>query len=1218
MFNGFYYLFQKIQKYPKTALLSSLLFLVCSIFILQKITFNEDITRIIPSNKTNNNTAQVINEMNFTDKIAVIFKKKKGADNNDLTSAAEAFTDTLPVVKDYYLSVQGTLNEDLFQESFRFVYDNLPIYLNEADYKTIDQKLDNDSLSKQIQQNYETLISGNASFMKDVVVDDPLQLSFLALKKLQQFQGNGDYKFQDGFLFTQDEEKIVLFINPKYGGSETQHNEIFVAKLNALKQHIANKNPKVEVQYFGSPFIAVANAQQIKSDILTTVALSVSALMLLLIFYYRNWLVPIIVMIPTVFGGLFGLLCLYFLRTEISAISLSIAAILIGITIDYALHFLTHSKNTQSMQALFKDVAKPLLMSSSTTAVAFLCLLFVHSDALIDLGIFASISVVATAVFTLIILPHIYKGKALKHSHAIDKIAKYPFEKNKVLIAFTLLLVVLSAFTYHKVQFDGDLSKINYMPEEQQRAEKELYTDNKVAKSLFVVAYNENEDRVLEDNQQIFNKLQSNNYVNNVQSVSSLVPSKTEQLKAIERWKQFWNDSKINQTVEEIETKSVIQGFNEQTHAAFYQLLKKDFSTVNLSSLKQFNEQLYNEFVHGKKRYLLSTVVTIDPKNRDAFVKNFEKENQGKHLLLIDRQALNEQYLGFLVNDFNSLVSYSFIAVFVILFVFYRRIELVLTAAIPIALTGFITAGLMGLLNIPFNIFSTIVCTLVFGHGIDFTIFMTSALQKQYTDGKDEMPLYRTSIILAVLTTILAIGALIFAQHPALKSIALIALIGVSVAVLVTFVLYPLLFKFLFFNRVKKGLSPTTFFLTVRSILMFTYYVIASLTISVFMRVFFWVLPLSKNKKWHFFSSVMSGYMKSVLHLNPAVSKKIFHKERLQQQSVIISNHTSFLDSLTIGMTYSKVVYIVNDWVYKSPVFGRAVKFLGFYPATKGVAQGLVPLEERIGTDFSVMIFPEGTRSRTSEIGRFHKGAFFMAEELKLSIQPVYIHGNADLLPKGDFIIYNANCHVYVGESIALNDERFGTSYTDRTKKISQFFKQEYNKIRLKAEDADYFKQKLFLNFLYKEHGILKAVKRDFGQNKSIYHQLFHLISDKAAIAHVTTDFGQLDFLLVNQFPSRKVHTYNVNEENRSIAKASYINQKFRVKYADDLAEIWQNSNVLILSHLQHFNSAIPQNIKQIIVVGCKFKPNFSGFTQTHDELKIQIFQRDETALMSL
>ena len=76
--------------------------------------------------------------------------------------------------------------------------------------------------------------------------------------------------------------------------------------------------------------------------------------------------------------------------------------------------------------------------------------------------------------------------------------------------------------------------------------------------------------------------------------------------------------------------------------------------------------------------------------------------------------------------------------------------------------------------------------------------------------------------------------------------------------------------------------------------------------------------------------------MKSVLYLKPTVSKKIFNKNNLKQQAVIIANHTSFLDSLTLGMTHAKIVYIVNDWVYKSPVFGRAVKFLGFYPATKG------------------------------------------------------------------------------------------------------------------------------------------------------------------------------------------------------------------------------------------------------------------------------------------
>lgn len=1212
MFNGFYYLFQKIQKYPKAALLISLLLLVCSVFVARNIVFNEDVTRIIPKNSKEHSSTEIAGQMNFTDKIAVIFKKKKETTTADLADAAQAFIDTLPVAEAYYQSVQGTLDEELFRNSFQFVYKHLPLYLDASDYKTLDAKLNKDSISAQIERNYETLRNGNAGFMKEVIVNDPLQLSFLALKKLQQFQSSNDYKFENGFLYSHDEDKIILFINPKYDGSETVHNEEFIGKLRKIKDALAKSHTRVDVLYFGAPFIAVANAQQIKHDILTTVALSVTALMLLLVFYYRNWFVPVIVMIPTIFGGLFGLMCLYFLRTEISAISLSISAILIGITIDYALHFLTHSKSNENIKLLFKDVTKPLLMSSTTTAVAFLCLLFVHSDALVDLGIFASISVVATAVFTLIILPHVYKGKKVKHSHLIDRIAEYPFEKNKILIGLSLMFVILSVFTYHKVAFDGDLGKINFMPEDQYFAEKELYENNKVAKNLFVAVYGQNQKEVMDLNETVYKKLQLFENVNHIQSINSLIPSESKQLQAVERWKKFWSPSKIRQTIQRVEEESVKHGFNEQTHKKFYNILGSDFTLLNLDSLKYFNQEVYKEFVHGTKQYIVSTVVTLNPEQRDAFVQKFEQQTKEIPVLIIDRQALNEQYLGYLVNDFNTLVTYSFLAVFGILFVFYRRIELVIVAAIPIGLTGFITAGLMGMLGIPFNIFSTIVCTLVFGHGIDFTIFMTSALQKQYTDGKDEMPLYRTSIILAVLTTILAIGALIFAQHPALKSIALIALIGVSVAVLVTFVLYPIIYKFLFFNRVRNGLSPVTLWLVFQSIFMFTYYCIASLLVSVCMRGFFWILPLSKEKKWLMFGKIMSAYMKSVLYLKPTVSKKIFNKERLDKQAVIISNHTSFLDSLTLGMTTSRIVYIVNDWVYKSPVFGRAVKFLGFYPATKGVERGLEPLEDRIGTQFSLMIFPEGTRSRTSEIGRFHKGAFFMAEELNLPIQPVYIHGNAELLPKGDFIIYNAMCHVYVGDTIDLNDGKFGANYSERTKNIGKYFKESFKEIRLKAEDENYFKQKLFLNFLYKEHGVLKKVKKDFKEHRVIYHKLFETIDAKAVIAHVTSDVGQTDFLMVNQFPSRKITTYNINKEHRAISKTSYITNKFKISYIDEIKHLWKNANVLVLSHLEFFNEEIPLNIYQIAVVCCNFENLFDDFTLTVNSEKLKIYQRHE------
>lgn len=95
-------------------------------------------------------------------------------------------------------------------------------------------------------------------------------------------------------------------------------------------------------------------------------------LMLILILFYRKVLIPLIIFLPTVFGGLFAVAFLYFVREQISAISLGIGSILLGITIDYSIHILTHYKHNSDVKTLYKDITMPVIMSSSTTAVVFM------------------------------------------------------------------------------------------------------------------------------------------------------------------------------------------------------------------------------------------------------------------------------------------------------------------------------------------------------------------------------------------------------------------------------------------------------------------------------------------------------------------------------------------------------------------------------------------------------------------------------------------------------------------------------------------------------------------------------------------------------------------------------------------------------------------------------------------------------------------------------
>jgi len=513
---------------------------------------------------------------------------------------------------------------------------------------------------------------------------------------------------------------------------------------------------------------------------------------------------------------------------------------------------------------------------------------------------------------------------------------------------------------------------------------------------------------------------------------------------------------------------------------------------------------------------------------------------------------LNETFLGKLKNDFNTLVGYSSIAVLLILWLFFRRIELVLLAAIPIVLTGLVTTGLMGLFGLEFNIFSAIVCTLVFGHGVDFSIFMTAALQKQYTTGKDELQVYRTSILLAVLTTVLAIGALIFAKHPALISISSVSLVGVFAAVIITFVFYPLIFSFFIADRAKRGKSPFTVGMLLWSLVFFAYYGIGCILLSFLGRFMLPWLPFRKEQKDRVFRYMISKFMKSVLYGYPLVKNAIENPtgETFEKPAVVIGNHSSFLDTLTMGMLIPKMIFLVNNWVWKSPIFGRAVRALGFYPVSEGIDGSIDILRAKVEQGYSIVVFPEGTRSYDNTVGRFHKGAFYLAEKLALDIVPVYIHGNGDVLPKGDIVIFPGSLTTIIGERIANKDIAFGQDYSSRAKNIGHSFKQELGNLRLQLEDHDYFIRKINLAYRYKDDEIVRAVQQNLHQWKVIFWKLNTLLgSDSLRLVHVSDSFGELDYLLSLQQGKRKVCGVITDDEKCQVAGSIYWTKLRHIRF---------------------------------------------------------------------
>ena len=86
--------------------------------------------------------------------------------------------------------------------------------------------------------------------------------------------------------------------------------------------------------------------------------------------------------------------------------------------------------------------------------------------------------------------------------------------------------------------------------------------------------------------------------------------------------------------------------------------------------------------------------------------------------------------------------------------------------------------------------------------GIDYSIFITNGLLHQ-TKTKTDLLTHKMSVILSVITTVLGVGVLIFAKHPALHSLAVISIIGIGSAMLIAFTIQPLLFNFLILRTEK-------------------------------------------------------------------------------------------------------------------------------------------------------------------------------------------------------------------------------------------------------------------------------------------------------------------------------------------------------------------------------------------------------------------------------
>jgi 1-acyl-sn-glycerol-3-phosphate acyltransferase len=122
---------------------------------------------------------------------------------------------------------------------------------------------------------------------------------------------------------------------------------------------------------------------------------------------------------------------------------------------------------------------------------------------------------------------------------------------------------------------------------------------------------------------------------------------------------------------------------------------------------------------------------------------------------------------------------------------------------------------------------------------------------------------------------------------------------------------------------------------------------------------------------------------------------------------VVVANHESYADIFLVSHLKWEMKWLAKDSLFRIPVMGWMMRMAGDIPINRGSRgsgqQALEACRDRLSKHVSVMIFPEGTRSRGDGLLPFKDGAFQLAITAGVPILPIAIAGTRDAMAKGTF-----------------------------------------------------------------------------------------------------------------------------------------------------------------------------------------------------------------------
>lgn len=662
--------------------------------------------------------------------------------------------------------VEGPMDEARQQEWGAFFFRHRNALLDDATRQRL-----NAGAEQQSQWIMGQVYSAFAGVSGKELANDPLLL--VRASQMAQQQSSGGMSLDQGWLMTRDPQGRSWYLlhgelnTSSYDITSAKHT---VAELNAARHVFEARWPDAKVLERGTIFYSNYASQQAEHDLSTIGAASVIGVFLLILLMFRSALPLLLSLLSIGIGALSGTVFTLWVFGEIHVMTLVLSASIVGISADYTLYFLTErrvhgetSTPLESLKKLFPALSAALL----TTVAAYLMLLIAPFPGLQQLAVFAAAGLSAACITVMCWYPYLSAHLPVGPTPGLALILKWLLawrSRKPVRIGLPVLIFMLAAGGIYQLKINDDIADLQTLPADLQQQEQQIAAlTGQTNDQKWLIVYGDTAEQTLQRLEALRPKLEQAKTDGVIAGYRALsLPSQLQQQKDLSLLRQ-----RAPQIIAQLQQSGVsvaMPDLNPQT---------VDVPLWLNSVVSQGWRLLWLSLPDGRS----ATLIPVNGVHDTAAVAALAAASPGTGW--IDRKSEFSE----LFSQYRVYLTYLLglaVAVIAAIYLWRFRLPHGLICLVPTLLSLGMGIAALGYSGHHLNLFSLLALILVLGIGINYTLFFTNPRGTPTTS--------MFAIFMAVATTLLTFGMLVFSSTQAISSFGIV----LSSGILTAFLLSPL------------------------------------------------------------------------------------------------------------------------------------------------------------------------------------------------------------------------------------------------------------------------------------------------------------------------------------------------------------------------------------------------------------------------------------------